>query len=269
MQGILLHLLATALYICLWLTCWHANERPNGSRMATTVVLCAALLSHALALGTDLFAAQHFHFGLSNALSITMWLAMMLYAVESTLTPLDGLLLFAAPVAAIATVMPAVLGGHPMVVPLSGWAFRLHIIVALMAYGLFTLAAFHALLMMAIERSLHHGNQPGSLRRLPPLLTMERLLFRLISSAFVLLTITIVSGLFFSPEIFGKPFALTHKSVFSILAWFVFGALLIGRHLYGWRGRTALRWTLSGLVLMLLAYVGSRFVLEFILGRSY
>ena len=97
---------------------------------------------------------------------------------------------------------------------------------------------------------------------------MESLLFRLIAIAFVLLTLTLGTGIVFSESLFGKAFRFDHKTVFAITSWLMFGALLIGRHFRGWRGRIALRWTLAGFVTLLLAYVGSRFVLEVILGRA-
>ena len=155
--------------------------------------------------------------------------------------------------------------------------FKLHIVLAMLAYSLFTIAILHALLMAVVERRLHGmrkgaiGEPLGPLRgfaSLPPLLTLERLLFRLIGAAFVLLTLTLVTGILFSESLFGKPLRFDHKSVFAVVSWFTFAALLVGRHFYGWRGRTALRWTLAGFVLLLLAYIGSRFVLEVVLGRG-
>jgi ABC-type uncharacterized transport system permease subunit len=105
------------------------------------------------------------------------------------------------------------------------------------------------------------------LDRLPPLLAMETVLFRLITAGFALLTATLASGVFFSEQTFGRPLRFDHKSVFTIAAWLVFGGLLAGRVFFGWRGRTALRWTLIGFAMLMLAYVGSRFVLEVLLGR--
>jgi ABC-type uncharacterized transport system permease subunit len=101
---------------------------------------------------------------------------------------------------------------------------------------------------------------------LPPLLTLERLLFRVIGAAFFFLTLTLLTGFVFSETLFGRALRFDHKTVFAILSWATFGLLLGGRALYGWRGRTALRWTLTGFVMLLLAYVGSRFVLEVLLG---
>jgi ABC-type uncharacterized transport system permease subunit len=97
---------------------------------------------------------------------------------------------------------------------------------------------------------------------------MEALLFRLIAIAFVLLTMTLVSGFAFSETVFGKAFTFNHKTLFSIVSWLIFAALLVGRFVWGWRGRKALRWTMAGFFALLLAYVGSRFVLEVILGRA-
>jgi ABC-type uncharacterized transport system permease subunit len=151
--------------------------------------------------------------------------------------------------------------------------FRLHLLLAILAYSLLTIAAMQALLMATIDRRLH-GDVLGErsrlarfLDRLPPLLAMETVLFRLITAGFVLLTATLVSGVFFSEQLFGRPLRLDHKTVFTIAAWAVFGGLLMGRFFFGWRGRTALRWTLIGFAMLMLAYVGSRFVLEVLLGR--
>ena len=114
---------------------------------------------------------------------------------------------------------------------------------------------------------LHRGNLPQFMQSLPPLLTMERLLFQIIFAGFVLLTLTLGSGILFSEELFGKPMQFTHKTTFGILSWIIFGALLTGRALYGWRGRVAMRWTLAGFLSLFLAYIGSKFVLEVLLQR--
>ena len=121
--------------------------------------------------------------------------------------------------------------------------------------------------MALAERELHRR---GALAfaNLPPLLTLETLLFRMIGAAFVFLTLTLLTGIAFSETLFGRALRFDHKTVFAVLSWLVFGLLLAGRWRYGWRGRTALRWTLTGFVMLLLAYVGSRFVLEVLLGRS-
>jgi ABC-type uncharacterized transport system permease subunit len=145
-------------------------------------------------------------------------------------------------------------------------AFRLHLALAMVAYSLFVIALLHATLMAVVERRLH---QKGSFfAGLPPLLTLEQLLFRVIAAAFVFLTLTLATGIVFSETLFGRALRADHKTVFALLSWLTFGLLLAGRVVYGWRGRTALRWTLSGFVLLVFAYVGSRFVLEVLLNRG-
>jgi ABC-type uncharacterized transport system permease subunit len=136
-----------------------------------------------------------------------------------------------------------------------------------LAYALFTVAALHALLMLFLERQLQSGTVLSADQHLPPLLRLEKLLFQLLGVAFVLLTATIITGTFFSEELFGKPFKVGYKTVFAMTSWVIFGGLLVGHWKFGWRGKLAVRWTLFGFVLLLLSYVGSKFVSEIILGR--
>jgi ABC-type uncharacterized transport system permease subunit len=180
---------------------------------------------------------------------------------------LEGLQTLVAPVAAVAVLLPLV---FPSLRPLANTelpAFKAHISIAMLAYSLLTIAALHALLMAVVERRLHHPAMPSVLTNLPPLLAMEKLLFRVIWVGFILLTLTLISGIVFSEEVFGQPLKFTHKTLFGIISWCVFAALLAGRQFYGWRGRIAIRWTLAGFIILLLAYLGSKFVLEVILRR--
>lgn len=270
-----MHLLAAALYSGLayhfWRTRWRGpllDQPPGGLKPVERGLLLAALLTHAISLRLTIFDGEGMHFGFAIALSVMFWLAMALYWIESFYARMDGLLALGLPAAGVAALLPELFAEPHLLVNASSPAFRLHFLMAMLAYSLFTLAAMHALLMAAAEKSLHRGRVSPLLAGLPPLLTMETLLFRLINVAFVLLTFTLVSGIFFSETLFGKALSFNHKTIFAIISWLIFAALLLGRHLRGWRGRVALRWTLTGFVALLLAYVGSRFVLEVILGRS-
>ena len=147
----------------------------------------------------------------------------------------------------------------------SSWLLTSHLIIAVLAYGLFGLAVAQAVLLSFQERHLHNKQPSRLLHTLPPIQTMESLLFEMITLGFILLTFTLTSGTLFSQELFGIPLSFTHHTVFSIGAWIIFGTLLLGRWKLGWRGKTAVRWTIGGFVLLLLAYFGSRFVTEFIL----
>jgi ABC-type uncharacterized transport system permease subunit len=171
------------------------------------------------------------------------------------------------PVAGVFSFLPVLMhGAKPFPYAEAPWAAA-HIAIALLAYSLFIVAALHAVVLMGLEKRLHRGLSDPDSGDLPPLLTLEGFLFRLVGLAFLLLTLTVISGILFSEEIFGKPLTFNHKTVFSILAWLVFGGLLLGRQRYGWRGRRALRWILTGTTFLFFAYIGSKFVLEVLLHR--
>lgn len=231
------------------------------------MALLAALLGHGVVLHGALFPGGGMHFGFSVALSLMVWLAVLFYWVEALYTRLDGLQTLAMPAAAVASLLPAIFPGQHLLDNSGSPAFRAHFIVAMLSYSLFTLAAFHAVLMSVAEKRLHSARLNRALANLPPLLTMEALLFRLITIAFILLTLTLASGVGFSELLFGRAFRLEHKTVFGFISWGLFATLLLGRHLWGWRGRRALRWTLAGFIALLLAYVGTRFVAEVLLSR--
>lgn len=272
-----LHALVSALYLLLAITLWLGRWRgplraqPAITRrvavLALRILLLAALVLHGLVLVGDVLPFGLMRFGFAEALSTMLWLAIALYWVESFYARMEGLQMLALPLAALCALLPAWLPGPLLHVNVSAPLFRLHFLVAMLAYSLFTLAALHAILMALAERRLHSGRFTPLFMSLPPLLAMEALLFRLLHIAYVLLTLTLVSGVVFSEELFGKPLALTHKSVFALISWLIFSALLWGRHWRGWRGPQALRWTLAGFFALLLAYVGTRFVLEAILHR--
>jgi ABC-type uncharacterized transport system permease subunit len=273
MASILLHLLSALLYGILGFLFWRSFARipetppRKGMTRPERMTLLTALALQGLALNTSMFPGDEMRFGFGLAVSLMLWLAVCFYWIETCFARLDGLHAMVLPAGVVGSILPLVFPGQHVLANAGSPAFRAHFIVAMLAYSLFTLAALHATLMAVAERQLHSGRLSRSIASLPPLLTMEALLFRLVSIAFVLLTLTLVSGIAFSEALFGRPFTLDHKTVFAIVSWLIFGALLIGRQFRGWRGRVALRWTLAGFVALILAYVGSRFVVEVILGR--
>ncbi len=145
------------------------------------------------------------------------------------------------------------------------WRLQLHAWCALLAYATLAIAALLAILLWLQERALRQRRLHGWLRALPPLVELETLLFRTITVGFILLTATLLSGVLFVEDLLAQH--LAHKTVFSVLSWLGFGALLIGRWRYGWRGATAARWTLTAMTLLVLAYFGTNLVLELILQR--
>lgn len=265
-------LLYAALAFYFWRTRWpHAPEAPAARRIPGAVehyAVLAPLALHTVLLARSVFAPDGLHLGIGNAVSAILWLTVLIYWLGNYYYRLDGLQALVLPVAAGAVLLAGFL---PSVNPLPNTeytVFKVHLVIAMLAYSLFTIASLHVLLMALLERRLHGGTLPPALNRLPPLLTMESLLFRIILAGFILLTATLVTGVVFSEELFGKAAKLNHKTVFGFVSWIIFAALLWGRYVYGWRGRVAVRWTLAGFLALVLAYVGSKFVLEVILGRA-
>jgi ABC-type uncharacterized transport system permease subunit len=234
-----------------------------------------AWLFHGAVLWSALVAPDALRLGFATMLSATLWVSVGIYWLENRNFSLDGLRAMVLPCAAVAVVLPAVFPGNVVLLEDKSPWFSWHIIIAMLAYSTLTIAAFHAVLMALQETRLHAhptatktGWFDAALDRLPALLTMEKLLFRLIAFGFALLTLTVLSGVVFSDQFFGVAFKWDHKNVFTMLSWALFGLLLAGRIWRGWRGKTALTFTLSGFTTLFLAYVGSRFVLEVVLHRG-
>ena len=263
-----LFVLAALLYaVCAFL--------PSQQRVAISLGTAAGWILHGGALAADVVAPGSLRIGFAIMLSATLWISVGAYWLENRNFSLDSLRVLVLPIAAVAVVLPVAFPGS--IVPLEGRSalFPWHVAISILAYSTLTIAAFHAVLMALQESRLHtHPNASSNdwlglaIDRLPALLTMERLLFRLIAFGFFLLSLTVVSGVVFSEELFGKAFKWDHKSIFTMLSWALFGVLLAGRAWRGWRGKTALRFTLTGFATLLLAYVGSRFVIEVVLHRG-
>lgn len=277
--GIVFQLLAALAYALLGAAWWRQlAQGRDDARVgpATHGLLAAALAAQAIGLHQSMLGQPAgLHVGWALALSAAVWLGMVIFWVENFVMKLDGLLLLLLPAAAVA----ALLGGafpYGRLVPHgdSQW-LRTHLIIALCAYGIIAVATLHALFMASLDRQLH---QPAESRKntlvwralesLPPLLVQEQLLFRLVWIGFGVLSLAVITGSIVSLQTLGVLFPLDHKTIFTWLAWFTFGGLLLGRHIRGWRGRTALRWTLVGFAFVLLSYSGSRFVLDVLLQRG-
>jgi ABC-type uncharacterized transport system permease subunit len=268
------HILAALLYGALgfhfWNTRWREGENQCVACPMQTwerIAIAAALVIHAAGLYDALFGEVGMRFSFSLALSLMMWLAVLIYWLESFMARMEGMQPMVLPLAALCTVLPVFFPNDHLVANAGAVGFKLHFLAAMLAYSLLTLSALHAIFMGFTENALHKRSVRRSLGSLPPLLTMEKLLFRMLLIGFILLTLTVGSGVFFSEELFGKPLTVDHKTLFAFASWGIFAILLIGRHAWGWRGKRALRWTLAGFALLILAYVGSRFVAEVILGR--
>ncbi len=268
------HILAALLYGGLgfhfWNTRWRESEHQCVAcpmQVWERAAIAAALIIHAAGLYNALFSEAGMRFSFSFALSLMMWLAVLIYWLESFMSRMEGMQPMVLPLAAACTALPVIFPNVHVVAHAGAIGFKLHFLAAMLAYSLLTLSALHAIFMGFTENALHKRSLKRSLTSLPPLLTMESLLFRMLMLGFTLLTLTVGSGVMFSEELFGKPLTIDHKTLFAFASWGIFATLLIGRHAWGWRGKRALRWTLAGFALLILAYVGSRFVAEVVLGR--
>ena len=268
------HILAALVYGALGFHFWHTRWREQEGQCVACPMqtwertgIAIGLLIHALGLYNALFTEAGMRFSFSFALSLMMWLAVLIYWLESFMARMEGMQPMVLPLAAACTILPVFFPQVHLVAHASATGFKLHFLAAMLAYSLLTRSALHAIFMGFTENALHKRLMKRSLASLPPLLTMESLLFRMLLLGFILLTLTVGSGVLFSEAIFGKPLSLDHKTLFAFASWGIFATLLVGRHAWGWRGKRALRWTLAGFSLLILAYVGSRFVAEVMLGR--
>ncbi len=249
-----------------WRTRWHGVTA--GTRWES-FALALPLALHLLLLEATTVTSGGIQLGVGNAMSMIAGLTVLIYWLSSFHSRMEALHAPLAGIAAVAVFAPLVLPSTNLLANTELLAFRLHLLIALLAYSLFMIAALHASLMAMVERHLHHVGDSGNdmTANLPPLLTLESLLFRLIAVGFTLLTLTLITGVLFSEEIFHKPAEWNHKTVFALLSWIIYAILLGGRRLWGWRGKVAVRWTWVGFSMLLLAYLGSHFVLEIILHR--
>jgi ABC-type uncharacterized transport system permease subunit len=265
--SILLHVLVAALYAGAAWARWPADaSRPPHGRGAPAL-LAAALVMHAVVVGRAIVRADGLDLAFVNALSLVAGLSVLAAWLSGVLRTLPAVSAVVLPVAALCVLLPP-LAASPHRVPSASepWAAA-HIAIALCAYALFVVVALQALVMTGLEKRLHRGLPAMNAGSATPLLTLERYMFRLIAIGFALLTLTLASGILFSEQLFGKAVTLTHKNVFSVAGWLAFAILLFGRWRYGWRGRTALKWILGGTLLLVLGYLGSKFVLEVLLRR--
>ncbi len=270
MSNLSLYLLTFFAYGALAIYFWRGLAAGRGSERGQDLVGHVVLLPlalHAYLLYQNMFFDNQLNLGLVSSVSVILWLTMLVYWVARFFYPIASLQALVLPLAAVGALLPALFPAAHTQPKTTSLIFEAHIIVAMLAYSMLTIAVLHAGLMSMVEKRLHHAVLPTVLQNLPPLLTMETLLFRVLTAGFVLLTLTLVSGMVFSEELFGKPWQLSHKMLFGFLSWAVFGVLLAGHHIYGWRGRTAIRWTISGFVFLVLAYLGTKFVLEVVLHR--
>jgi ABC-type uncharacterized transport system permease subunit len=242
---------------------WLGLSSARASLAQPRALLLGAWGLHALALFAGFFHSE-WRFGFAPALSMTAWITLSIYVIESRFFPNLRTHGVWACVGAAAVLLAAQWPGGAHLNG-GGSLLAAHSVLGLSAYGLFVAAAIHAWLLTRSEKRLRSPQDMGAAVQSLPVLTIERLMFQFVVAGFVFLTATLVAGMFFSGSM--HAWWRDHKITFSLLAWLVIAVLLIGRLWLGWRGKKAARFIYTGTVLLLLGYAGTRFVLEVVLGR--
>jgi len=255
----LLYLAATGLQL------WHLSQRRQQIDRRVFFLALAALASHAFIVWKIVFPSEGVELGFFR-ISALLFLVINLACITTlTRRPLQNLLIALFPLSALAVLVSTFARETAPASHLSG-GIILHVSSSILAYAVLTLAAVQAAVVALQDHQLKHRHTRGIIEVLPPLQLMEGMLFELLWIGLALLTIAIVSGVIFIQDIFAQH--LVHKTVLSIAAWLLFSTLLWGHYQLGWRSRVAVRMTLAGFALLVLAFFGSKFVLELILRQA-
>jgi len=260
----LLASLAILMYLALTAVLLHrlasGGQRPQKNHLL--MISLGVILIHAYLLYIRLFSSNGLELSFFTVFSLVSWVITTMILIAAWREPVENLAIGVFPIAALALVLRLTSNKvHHLSTALSP-GLETHIVTSIIAYALLSLAALQAILLYVQDSHLHK-HPAGFVRTLPPLETMEQLLFKMIGIGFIILSVSLVTGLFYIEDLISQ-----HKTVLSLGAWIFFAVLLYGRWKFGWRGRTAIRWTLTGFVFLLLAYFGSKFVLELILQRG-
>ncbi len=262
-------IISGAISICLYLitTGYIFKElQQNKTSLATTILAWLAVLSH-MSYNALLFTINNgFNFSFFHTTSFISSLVAQLLLLTSLSKPVEKLGIVIFPFAAIMLGLDLAFSDNTQPQQLYNWQMNIHILTSIIAFSLLNIAALQAILLAMQDKQLKNHQTSNILHSLPPLQTMETLLFQMIGTGVGFLTLSLISGFVFIEDLFAQH--LVHKTILSIFAWLIFSGLLFGRTYYGWRGKTAMQWTLVGFVSLALAYLGSKFVLELILKTS-
>lgn len=240
-----------------------AENNVRLSKKHIVLIGLGGLCLHGFALYSSMFSPLGINLGFYNAIALVSGFVTLFILIAVWRHPVEILAIILLPFAGLTLILNTNGDTSHLLPQDSSKALIFHILSSIIAYSILALAALQAV-FLSIQNKFLHAHQPGGIIKLmPPLRNMEVLLFEVIIVGFVALTISLGSGLLFLENMFAQQ--LVHKTVLSILAWFVFLILLIGHWKLGWRGRTAIRWTLTGFISLMLAYFGSKFVLEIVL----
>jgi ABC-type uncharacterized transport system permease subunit len=267
MSALLPGILALILYIGIAIAQFLRLRNPE--RKIHNQILGAGFLAvtlHGIEVYADIIRPDGTNIGIFAMASLIAWSAAVTVLLSSLRKPLDNLFIFLFPLAAL-SIKFALLNSEPTFLKETvGDQIFAHILLSILSYSFLTIAAFHALILLYANRLLKSPGKMSLLKALPPLQTMEVLLFELLWVGAIFLTLTIASGFLFLDDMFAQ--RLAHHTIITLAAWVVYAILLWGRYRLGWRGSTAINWTLAGFFLLLLGYFGTKLVIEIILHRT-
>lgn len=280
-SDIVLHYLAALGYLGLGTAIWCVLLKKgeiNQYKPWLSIALLSLIIIHGIAIHMTMLQGEHLKINWSLGLSFTLWIGLMMYWLESNFIKAQGFLLPLLPISALVCFLAAFYppDHNTTAIIVSNKTFLAHLIISLVSYSIIAVGALQALIMTGLDHYLHHPQDfdqhesvlTRALDAQPPLLVQERILFRLIGLGFILLTLAIMTGIVVSLDATGEILPHDHKTFFTLISWLIFGVLLFGRMMWGWRGRISLRWTLVGFGLLMLAYTGTRFIFEVFLPRA-
>lgn len=236
-------------------------------RLLGLALAALALLGHGWVAYRQFGGPPGWDFNFLNSFSLAAWVVVLVLLLTAFRSRLIEAGIIAFPGAALAVFLQDALSVPALPLDHLSDALKLHVITSLLAYALLCIAAINAMLLAVQERLLRQPQRLRQLEMMPPLTVMEALMFRLIAAGWIILSISLGSGLLFVDDLFAQH--LVHKTVLSLMSWLLFGGLLLGRWWLGWRGRRAIHLTLIATFVLALAYFGSKIVLEVILDRSW
>lgn len=259
-------LIAGACYLlATWMQWQHVRGRAQASRPTVLLLALGGFIAHGVSVYHTLHHADGIDLGFFSISSLIGWLITALVIGSSLRQRIDNLFIGVLPFATLSVAAAGLLPSAGVYKPYES-GLIVHILLSILAYSIFSLAAVQAILLLMQQRALKQHHTLGLVSSLPPLQVMERLLFEMLWVGFTLLSVALISGWLFVDNLFAQH--LVHKTLLSLLAWIIFAILLAGRQLMGWRGMVAIRWTLGGFALLMLGFYGSKLVMEFLLTQG-
>jgi len=260
-------LLTISLYTAAW--AYIINSLVRKQRLATTrlqMIIGAGLVAHAIAVYFSLIRPDGLELGFFKVASLFFFVINLLVLLSSLRKPLHNLFIFLMPMSVLGLIVSEYFDSPLTAVSALSSGIVIHILLSILAYSLLTIASIQALLLAHQNKQLKAKHFHGVMGVMPPLQTMESLLFDIVRAGFLFLTLSILTGAIYIEDIFEQK--LSHKTVFSVLSWIIYAGLLAGHQIYGWRGASATRWVLVGFAALMLAYFGSKLVIEVIIGSK-